>query len=163
MFKPIQKEIKMSTHRLFNLIVVIALVAVIGLTAQTASPNETSYRGWHTSDAFEAFQEAGLPTEIPELSKDERDLFVTEMPVESAQFVIPGQGDPAIARGIIFSVQNRRDLLYIRNYYASLNKALPQYSSWIFIKDNLVLQINRNVPEAVAKQYAQALNLLDGE
>ena len=32
--EPIQKEIKMFTHRLFNLFVAIALVAVIALTAQ---------------------------------------------------------------------------------------------------------------------------------
>src|SRR5215211_6248193 len=44
MFKPIQKEIKMSTHRLFNLIVVVALVAVIVLTAQTALSKNSSYR-----------------------------------------------------------------------------------------------------------------------
>jgi len=34
----------MSTHRLFNLIVVIALVAVIALTVQTALWKEGSYR-----------------------------------------------------------------------------------------------------------------------
>jgi hypothetical protein len=45
MFKSIQKEIEMSTHRLFNLIVVVALVAVILLTAQTALSKNSSYRG----------------------------------------------------------------------------------------------------------------------
>jgi hypothetical protein len=34
--KPIQKEIKMSTHRLFNLIVVLALAAIVALTLQSA-------------------------------------------------------------------------------------------------------------------------------
>jgi len=34
-------------------------------------------------------------------------------------------------------------------------------NSWIFVKDNLLLQINGDVPEAVAKQYGKALDLRD--
>jgi type II secretory pathway component PulJ len=45
MFKPIQKEIKMFTHRLFNLFVAVALVAVIALTTQAAfSQMNSTYR-----------------------------------------------------------------------------------------------------------------------
>ena len=95
------------------------------------------------------------------LTRDERDLFSGEIAVESKQFTIPSQDDPAVASGVILSFQNQKDLQEIQNYYEEMGKKLPQYKSWLFIKDNLLLQINRSVPQAVAKQYAEALDLLD--
>ena len=149
----------MFTNRLFVLLIAIALL--LSACAPNEIKSSASLQQWHTNDALQAFQAADLPVEIPQLSKDERDLFSNEMALESRQFVIPAQGDPTLARGIIFSFQNERDLQEIQDYYAALGYALPQYNSWIFIKDNLLLQINHNIPEAVAKQYAEALDLLD--
>lgn len=148
----------MFTNRLFVFSIAIALL--VSACAPSEIKSSASFQQWHTTDVLKAFQTAGLPVKIPQLSKDERDLFSNEMTLESRQFVIPAQGDPTLARGIIFSSQNEKDLREIQDYYAALGKALPQYSSWVFIKDNLLLQINRNVPEAAAKQYAEALDLL---
>ena len=149
----------MFTNRFFLLSLALALL--VSACAPSQSKSSTSFQQWHAKDAIQVFQTAGLPIEIPQLSKDERDLFSNEIVVESKKFVIPAQGDPTLVSGIVFSVQNEKDLQDIHNYYVELGKALPQYDSWIFIKDNLLLQINRNIPEAVAKQYAEALNLLD--
>jgi hypothetical protein len=153
-----QKEIKMFANRLF--VLSMAIVLLISACAPSETKSSASLQQWHTADVLQAFQAAGLPVEIPQLSKDERDLFSNEMVLESTQFVIPAQDDSTLASGIIFSFQNERDLREIQNYYAGLGKAMPQYESWIFIKDNLLLQINRDIPEAVAKQYAEVLYLL---
>lgn len=149
----------MFTQRLFVLSMIVVLL--VSACAPSESKSSVSFQQWHTIDVLQAFQAAKLPVEIPQLSKDERDLFANEMAVESRQFVIPNQGDPLLARGIIFSFQNESDLQEIQDYYAALGKELPQYGSWVFVKENLLLQINRNVPEAVAQRYAEALNLLD--
>jgi hypothetical protein len=149
----------MFTNRLF--VLSMAIVLLVSACAPSETKSSASFQQWQTTDVLQAFQAAGLPAEIPQLSKDERDLFSNEMALESKQFVIPAQGDPTVARGIIFSFQNERDLQKIENYYAGLGKTLPQYDSWIFIKGNLLLQINHEVPETVAKQYAEALALLD--
>ena len=149
----------MFNNRLFVLSIAIALL--LSACAPTEMKLSASFEQWHTADVLQAFQTAGLPIELPQLRKDERDLFSNELTLESKQFVIPAQGDPTLARGIIFSFQNESDLQEIKDYYAALGKALPQYKSWIFVKDNLLLQINCNIPEAVAIQYAKALNLLD--
>ena len=148
----------MFTHRLF--IFSMAIVLLVSACTSNEPKSSASFQQWHTADVLQAFHAAELPLEIPQLSKDERDLFSNEMAFESRQFVIPAQGDPTLARGIIFSFQNEKDLREIQEYYAGLGKTLPQYSSWVFIKDNLLLQINRNIPEAVAKQYATALDRL---
>jgi hypothetical protein len=138
----------------------VATILFIASRAQSEAQSSASFQQWHTTDVLQAFQAAELPVELPQLSKDERDLFSNEMTLENRQFVIPNQGDPTLARGIIFSFQNEKDLREIQDYYAGLGKAVPQYSSWVFIKDNLVLQINSNISEAVAKQYAATLDLL---
>jgi hypothetical protein len=149
----------MSANRL--LVFSIALALLVSACAPIETKSSASFQQWHPAEVLQVFQAAGLPVEIAQLRKDERDLFSNEMALESTQFVIPTQGDPTLARGIIFSFQNERDLQEIRDYYAALGKAMPQYGSWIFVKGNLLLQINGNVSESVAKQYAEALDLLD--
>ena len=61
----------------------------------------------------------------------------------------------------VFSFQKEIDLQQVLDYYIALDQSLPQYNSWLFVKDNLLLQINRSVPEDVAKRYAEALDLLE--
>ena len=149
----------MFSNRLFVLSIAIALL--VSACASKPTNLSPSFQRWQTTDAVQAFQAVGLPIEILQLSKDERDLFSNQVTLQSKQFVIPAQGDPTLARGIIFSFQNEKDLQQVRDYYMALDNSLPQYASWLFVKDNLLLQINRNVPAEVAKQYAEALNLLD--
>ena len=153
------KEVKMFTNRLF--VLSIAIAVLVSACAPREIRSSASFQRWHAADVLEAFRAAGLPFEIPQLSKDKRDPFSNQVALENRQFVIPAQGDPTLARGIIFSFQNERDLQEIQDYYAALGKAMPQYASWIFVQDNLLLQINGNVPEAVAKWYAKALDLLE--
>ena len=108
-----------------------------------------------------ALNNAGLQIEVLSISKGDRDGLFPVMDVESTSFFIPGQGDPTRMHGFILCFQNEKDLQLMQNYYMSLGEALPQYNSWVFIKDNVLLQINREVPEAVAKRYAGALDLLN--
>src|SRR5262245_18707502 len=123
----------MFTNSLFMLSIAIALL--VSACGPSEIKSSASLEQWHTTDALQAFQAADLQIEIPQLSKDERDVFSNEMALESTQFVIPAQGDPTLARGIIFSFQNEKDLQEIEDYYAALGKGLPQYASWIFVKD----------------------------
>jgi hypothetical protein len=60
---------------------------------------------------------------------------------------------------LVFSSQ--ADLITARDYYQKLNntgsKAL---FSWLFVKDNVLVQINGDLAEAKARQYEAALNKL---
>ena len=149
----------MFTNRFFVFsIVIVLLVSACAPKEMKVSP---SFNRWQTTDAIQAFHAVGLPIEILELSKDEHDLFSNQVGQQSIQFVVPNQGDPDLARGIIFSFQKEIDLQQVLDYYIALDQSLPQYDSWLFVKDNLLLQLNRNIPEEVAKQYAEALDLLE--
>src|ERR1051325_4176233 len=103
-----KKEIKMFTNRLF--VLSMAIVLLVSACAPSETKSSASFQQWQTTDVLQVFQAAGLPAEIPQLSKDESKPFSNEMALESKQFVIPAQGDPTVARGIIFSFQNERDL-----------------------------------------------------
>jgi hypothetical protein len=114
-----------------------------------------------TADALHAFQAAGLDYETLRLSKDERDVFSAYTAVTSVQFVIPAQGDSTRARGVIFSFQTESELQMVKEYYTRLGNMLPSYKSWLFVKGNLLLQINGEVPQAIAEQYGAALYPMD--
>lgn len=150
------------------LILVIALLtgaAAAGVLFLVTMPPQpavadtgSSTRQWTANDVLQAFHAAGLPYEIPSLPKDERDPFSSWMQVETKPFQIPNQG--ADASGMVLCFKNSRDLRRMQDYYTALGNALTQYRSWIFVRDNVLLQINRSVPEAVAARYAEELNRL---
>lgn len=153
-------------HLILLLVTFAALGTAIGMMFVLVSIPERStteipptFRQWRTADALHAFQEAGLSVELVRLPRDERDAFSNLVVMESRQFRIPNQG--AQANGIILSFENQRDMRRMQDYYTALGEALPQYSSWVFVKGNLLLQINGSVPELVARRYAEALNLLE--
>src|SRR5690349_13616610 len=98
----------MFPNRLSVLLIAIALLLSACAPKQT-SVSHSFYR-WQTTDAVQAFQAVGLPIEILQLSKDERDLFSNQVAQQNIQFVVPDQGDPTLARAIIFSFQKEKDL-----------------------------------------------------
>lgn len=155
-------------HIIFLLLTIALLfAAACAMVVLKASPAPTAAAGaqllqkYKTADALNGFQAAGLAYETLRLSKDERDLFSTIRAVQSVQFLIPGQGDSTRARGIIFSFQKESDLQMVKDYYTGLGNTLPSYKSWLYIKGNLLLQINGEVPPAIAKQYGAALEQMD--
>jgi hypothetical protein len=80
------------------------------------------------------------------------------MAVEVTRFRIPSAGESE--GGIILSFYKADDLARMRNYYLALNESPPQFSSWVFVKDNILLQINRSLPGPKARQYAAALDAM---
>ncbi|HVN54741.1 MAG TPA: hypothetical protein VMT46_10455 [Anaerolineaceae bacterium] len=139
----------------------MALVLLVSACAPREVKYTNPFHQWRTVDVISAFQAAGLPVEIPRLRKDERDIFSYDKAIESQRIKIPIQSELTSGNGLIFSFQNEGDLQEMQEFYVGLGEALPQYDSWIFIKDNLLLQINREIPETVAKRYTAALDLLD--
>lgn len=133
---------------------------LVTMSPQPAIANAAEpIRQWTAHDVLQAFHAAGLPYEIPSLPKDERDAFSSWMQVETKPFQIPNQG--ADANGMVLCFKNSRDLRRMQDYYTALGNALPQYRSWVFVQDNVLLQINRSVPEAVAARYAASLEGLN--
>lgn len=136
-------------------ILIVLLVAGCAPSAHSAPVSATT----RALDVITAFRTAGLNAQdIPSVSKDERDGLSAFMVIDTRRFRISAN---AGEMGMVLSFKNRYDMEQLKNYYLGLNRSLPQFSSWLFVKDNILLQINREVPESKARAYAAVLYTLD--
>jgi hypothetical protein len=154
----------------FHLVILAVALPIVGLAylAWTALPapnvarpaaSQTELTHWRSVDVAAAFQDAGLPAQIVRgESKEERDGLSGFMAVDSLRFRI-SEGEEEM--GMVMCFENAGDLQRMRNYYLGLNRSLPQFKSWLFVKDNILLQINYEVPEHTARAYAAILDTLD--
>lgn len=154
--------LRWQVYLLGVLIACLAIATTAGIlflivqSPSVAAESNAAAPQWTSAQVIQAFVRAGLPFEIPSLPRDERDTFSGLIAADTKLIHIPNQG--ADANGMILCFKNARDLRRMEAYYAALGNALPQYSSWIYVHDNVILQINGSVPEAVASHYAAALN-----
>jgi hypothetical protein len=55
---------------------------------------------------------------------------------------------------------NSEALATSQSYYVELGARKAAYFSWVFVKDNILVQINGQLEETRARQYEQALATL---
>lgn len=109
-------------------------------------------------DVVSAFKAAGLEAENSStLTKD--DYGVAPYVCKGTHFFIPSldaiSGEGAGGRVFICDSADDRDLL--ENYYTELGKSSALFFSWVFVKENIVVQINGDLPEDKARQYEAAI------
>lgn len=71
------------------------------------------------------------------------------------RFLIPSLGEDSGGR--IFICDNKEDRNKLAIYYIELGASSALFFSWVYVKDNIVVQINGELPEATAKQYEAAI------
>jgi hypothetical protein len=114
----------------------------------------------HASEVADGLRAAGLGIEVVHMGKREGDDAFALFPnAEAVRFRIPSEGEKEA--GMILAFRSSADLEGAERYYLGLNKSLPMFSSWVFVQDNILLQINGSVPEGKARQYQLALYSLD--
>lgn len=74
---------------------------------------------------------------------------------EGVRFLIPSLGDGAGGR--IFLCRNKADRDRLARYYRDIGKASALFYSWVFVKGNVVLQLNGDLEERRAKEYASSI------
>ncbi len=55
------------------------------------------------------------------------------------------------------SFASEKDLTIVQNYYAQMGRFSAVLYSWIFVKNNILVQINGELPEENARMYEAAL------
>ncbi len=73
---------------------------------------------------------------------------------EGIRFFLPSLG--ANKGGRIYSFASNSDLQTVKQYYEAQSGTPP----WIFIRDNILVQIHGDLPKARAQQYQGALNAM---
>ncbi len=106
-------------------------------------------------DVVAAFQAAGLEAEDARpMTKDDYGLgpFVGT----GTRFYLPSLCEDCGGRIII--TENDADTEAVRTYYDSLGQSSAAFFSWVTVRDNIVLQMNGDLPEEQFRQYEVALN-----
>jgi len=127
----------------------------------TSTPESTStpeFKQWTSSQVIEAFKAAGLEVENPRaMTKDDYGM-APMLAIEGTRFLIPSLCPDCGGRVLSFSSQE--DLETTKAYYIELGRSSAAFFSWVFTKDNILVQINGELPEETAKQYEAALAIL---
>ncbi|MBP8055078.1 MAG: hypothetical protein KA314_04520 [Chloroflexi bacterium] len=109
-------------------------------------------------DVVAAFKAAGLEAEDPYImTKD--DYGLAPFVGTGTRFFLPSLCDDCGGRIII--TDNNEDTEAIREYYVTLGETSAAFFSWVTVRDNVVLQMNGDLPEESFHQYETVLNGMD--
>jgi len=110
------------------------------------------FNKWKVAQVESAFQSARLELATPRTMTNDDYGSVPRVAKEGVRFFIPSLGGQKGGR--IYSFATAKDLQTVQQYYASQSGTPP----WIFIKDNILVQIHSDLSESRANQYKNALN-----
>ncbi|KIL46198.1 hypothetical protein [Jeotgalibacillus campisalis] len=125
-------------------------------TSNTSSSTTAEEAEELTVDSvLEDFTDAGLEAEeVRDMTKD--DFGMGPMKSEEAKrFLIPSLG--ADAGGRIFSYENQEDLEEMKDYYETLGEESAMLFSWTAANENILIQINGELPEETFTYYEKVL------
>jgi hypothetical protein len=125
----------------------------------SASPSaggaaSTSFQKWRNSQVIDAFKAAGLEMENPRpMSKPTDYGAAPTVDTEATQFSIPSLAEGG--GGHIYNFASDADLEKMIQYYAN---ASTDNFSWVYVKDNILVQLDGRLTEERAKRYEAALS-----
>lgn len=109
------------------------------------------------ADAVAAFKAVGLEAEDTRAMKPD-DYGLAPLIGEGMRFFIPSLCEDCGGR--IYAFDNQDDLEKMKTFYVTMGEESAILFSWVFTKDNILVQINGDLDEATARQYETALNNL---
>lgn len=127
-------------------------------TEQPQKPAEPVFQKWTVEQALEQFKKAGLEAEnVRDMEKEDYGLAPMNAQV-AKRFFIPSLGKDNGGR--IYSFESQEELENMKAYYESFRKKSAAFHTWVYTKDNILVQINGDLKEKKAKKYEAALKQL---
>lgn len=127
-------------------------------TATSAPTVAPVFQKWASDQVVDAFRSAGLGiADARPVTKDDYGMAPMTA-AEGTRFLIPSLCPDCGGR--IFSFTSQADLAAMETYYVELGRSSAAFFSWVFVKDNILVQINGDLAEDKAKGYQAALNEL---
>ena len=102
-----------------------------------------------------AFKAAGLEAEGVTVMETADYGIVPKLATEGKRFLVPSLGDDSGGRIMVFKSTADRDK--VKAAYDAMGAESAMLFSWVFVRDNVLVQINGSLPEAQAKAYEAAL------
>lgn len=128
----------------------------------TPTPEVTStpvFAVWTPDQVVESFEAAGL--EVGEYRPMDHDDygFAPFVATAGVRFMISSLC--ATCGGRIMAFDEPAGLLSVKEYYDRLGRESAALYSWTFVRDNILVQINGELPRAKAEQYQAALDAME--
>jgi hypothetical protein len=103
-----------------------------------------------------AFKAAGLEFEqVSPLTKTDYGI-APYLCTTALHFIVPSVC--VDCGGRVFECPNQDDRDRLAKYYTEAGKISAAFYSWVYVRENIVVQINGELPEAKARQYEAVLN-----
>ncbi len=158
---PIEKEVEVTRIVEQTKIVkeTVVITQIFEVTSTPIPPSPTPvFDIWTIENAQDALLKAGLEFESPhEMTNDDYGIAPLAAK-EGIRFYIPSLCSDCGGRLLTFSTIEDLNSMY--RYYDELGKKSALFFSWVFTKDNILIQINGDLSEARALEYQAALNNL---
>lgn len=134
----------------------------ISAIALLSSPK---YDRWTSTQVVSAFQSSGLTIESPRpFAESDYNSLMPRVVKEGILFSIPSPSSQSISGSYILSFSSAADLNrmqdYLRQYCSAFKEKASTCLQWIFIRDNILVKINGDLPEPWARQYETVLNAM---
>jgi hypothetical protein len=137
----------------------VIITQIVEITSTPISPIPTPlFAAWTIKEAQNAIISASLEFVNPtEMTKD--DYGTAPMTADQAiRFLVPSICSDCGGRLFTFTSQENLDLMF--KYYDELGKKSALFFTWVFVKDNVLIQINGDLPESISLEYQAALNAI---
>lgn len=121
----------------------------MGCTGFIPSPTATN-----SNDVVLAFQRAGLEIEEARPMM-EQDYGTAPQVCEGMRFLLPSLGPSHGGR--IYYCENSTERDSLVAFYEEIGQQSPAAVSWIFVKENVLVQLNRALSEEQARAYEAAI------
>lgn len=120
----------------------------------TPEPTSTPDGQAMLSNLITSFKNAGLEAEGAYLMGPQ-DYGAAPFVCQGVRFLVPSLG--ANSGGRAFVCNNPQELSTLAAYYNDLGRSNALFFSWVFVKNNILVQINGELPEATARLYEAAI------
>lgn len=130
-------------------------IAMFILLSACASPAK-----WTSADVLDAFERAGLEVENVRPMEPTDYGLGPKLTTEGVRFYMPSmEKDPTgkETSGRILIFESAKDVAKTSSFYEDLGKENALFFTWVFTKDNVLLRLDRSVPEVHAREYEAIL------
>ena len=110
---------------------------------------------WTSDQALQAIQAAKLEAENVRAIEPKDYGLAPMLAKEGKRLYLPSLCDECGGRLLVFT--NKSDLEKTKAFYDAQAKESAVFFSWVFVKDNLLLQLNGEMPKEQAEAYNAAL------